>query len=173
MLLVPPPHPASFDEATLLAQCEISRGRAPGPGGQHRNKVETKVMITHTPTGVHAQASERRSQEQNRSEAVNRLRLTLAVEVRTNVPIGEVRTALWCSRSDGDGHIACNPEHDDYPTLLALALDVIAAAGWDVKKASYRLCCSMSQLLKLIKDHPQAWAVLNRERAARKLHPLK
>jgi hypothetical protein len=173
MILLPSPHPASLDEAALLAQCEVGRGRAPGPGGQHRNKVETKVMITHTVTGVHAQASERRSQEQNRSEAVQRLRLALAVEVRTEVPLGEVRTDLWRSRCDGDGHIACNPDHHDYPTLLALALDVITAAGWDVKKASLRLCCTMSQLVKLMKDHPPALVMVNKERALRKMHGLK
>lgn len=173
MILVDAPHPASLAGDELVAACEIDRGRASGPGGQHRNKVETKVIITHVPTGLHAQASERRSQELNRREAVFRLRLTLATEVRTEVPAGEIRTDLWRSRCDAQGRVGCNPEHDDYPAMLALALDVIAAAKWDVKRASLRLCCSMSQLLKLIKDHPPAWTVLNRERLARKLHPLR
>lgn len=169
----PPPHPASLGDAALLAQCEIGRSRSGGPGGQNRNKVETKVTITHSPTGVEAHASERRSQGENRSVAIFRLRLALAREVRTPIPIGEVRTDVWRSRCDAAGHVACNPSHEDYPTLLALALDVIAAAGWDVKKASLRLCCTMSQLAKLIKDDPHAWAKLNQERLGRGLHALK
>jgi hypothetical protein len=52
-------------------------------------------------------------------------------------------------------------------------MDVVEACGLDVKKAAARLCCSPSQLLKLIKDHPPALQELNRGRAARRLHPLK
>ncbi len=172
-LQLPPPHPASLDESSLLVQCEIGRGRSRGPGGQNRNKVETKVTIRHLPTGLEAHASERRSQHENRAVAIFRLRLALAREVRTHVPIGEVRTELWRSRCGPDGHVACNPAHHDYPTLLAFALDVIAGAGWDVKKASLRLCCTMSQLMKLVKDDPHAWAKLNQERVARGMRTLK
>lgn len=156
-----------------MLQCEISRGRSGGPGGQNRNKVETKITLVHVPSGVEAHASERRSQKENRGVAIFRLRLALAREVRTPIAIGEVRTVLWRSRCSGSGHIACNPLHADYPALLALALDVIAAAGWDVKKASLRLCCSMSQLVKLVKDEPHAWVKLNEEREGRGLHALK
>lgn len=172
ILLEHGPHPASLAVDQLLAQCELGRGRASGPGGQHRNKVETKVMIEHLPTGIHAQASERRSQEQNRMEAIFRLRLALATEVRVPVAAGEARTELWRSRC-ADGRIACNAAHEDYPTLLALALDVISAAGWDVKKAAIRLCCSMSQLLKLLKEHPPAWGAVNAERTGSNKRPLR
>lgn len=170
---VPPPHPASLDEAALLSQCDLSRGRSGGPGGQNRNKVETKVTLVHLPTGVEAHASERRSQQENRGVAIFRLRLALAREVRTPVAIGEVRTELWRARCDAGGHVSCNPSHDDYPTLLALAMDVIAATGWDVKKASLRLCCTMSQLAKLVKDEPHAWTKVNQERVARRMRALK
>ncbi|HRC56200.1 MAG TPA: peptide chain release factor-like protein, partial [Kofleriaceae bacterium] len=46
----------------LLAQCEVDRYRASGPGGQHRNKTESAVRIRHLPTGVSAIAEESRSQ---------------------------------------------------------------------------------------------------------------
>ncbi len=166
-------HPATLDEADLLKQCRVGKGRGSGPGGQHRNKVETLVRITHVPTGLETHAGERRSATENRGVAIRRMRLLLAAQVRTPVPAGDIRSDLWRSRCSAQGRIVCNPEHHDFPALLAEAMDVIVAGGLDAKKAAARLCCSASQLVKLVKDHPQALQELNRLREERGLHPLK
>ncbi len=173
LIRVAPPHPACVPVEVLLRTCEATRGRSSGPGGQHRNKVETRVVIRHLPTGVEAHADERRELERNQAMAIRRLRLALATVARSPMGIGEIRTELWRSRCSREGRVACNPEHEDYPAMLALAMDVLDACGWDVPRAAVRLACSTSQLLKLVKDHAQAWVVMNEERAARGLHAMR
>src|SRR5580658_7307836 len=87
-------HPAALDPAVLEAQCEFRATRRHGPGGQNRNKVETAVILTHSATGISAQASERRTQGENRRAALHRLRLELATMVRR--PIQRDATDLYC-----------------------------------------------------------------------------
>ena len=124
------PHPAALSLDDLLADCDLRRTRRGGPGGQHRNKVETAVVITHRPTGISGQAAERRSQDLNRQMAIQRLRVNLALEVRTPPGAESLASDLWLSRVRG-GKITVSPEHDDFPALLAEALDRLAACDWD------------------------------------------
>ncbi len=163
-------HPAAIDPDRLAAECEFKAIRRSGPGGQNRNKVETAVILTHRPTGTVAEAAERRSQGENRREALFRLRLKLAVEVRS--PPGEAPSPLWKSRLRG-GRIVVSPDHDDFPAVLAEALDALAARDDDVKEAAAALGCSASQLVKLLGAEPRALVELNARRAAKGLHPLR
>ncbi len=167
------PHPASFAVDRLLADCTVVRTRRSGPGGQHRNKVETAVVITHTPTGVRAEASERRSQAANLAKATFRLRVELALQVRTAPDDSTPSpTDLWTQRVAGR-RSAGNPEHEDFPALLAEALDVLAGRGWSPADAGDFLGVSSSQVVKLLKLEPKAAMLLNAERQARGLPPLR
>ncbi|HEX9243532.1 MAG TPA: peptide chain release factor-like protein [Anaeromyxobacter sp.] len=76
----------SLPQGALLAECEETFFIASGPGGQHRNKTESGVRLAHPPTGVVVTATERRSQAQNRSEALRRLRERLAALARRPKP---------------------------------------------------------------------------------------
>jgi hypothetical protein len=161
-------HPTALPIDQLLRDCTVTRTRRGGPGGQHRNKVATAVVITHRPTGIIAEASERRSQVQNQSEAIFRLRVELALRVRS---ARQSVSAMWTHRT-ADGTIALNPSHDDYPAMLAEALDTIDACGADVKAAADRLGVSPTQLIKLLKTIPRALGQVNDARKARHMHAL-
>lgn len=61
------------DRAALERDCDMEFVIASGPGGQHRNKVETGVRLVHRPTGITVTATERRSQHANREAAFARM----------------------------------------------------------------------------------------------------
>lgn len=44
-----------------------------GPGGQHKNRVQTAVVITHIPTGLQEKCEDTRSQHRNKELAMERL----------------------------------------------------------------------------------------------------
>lgn len=163
-----PPHPARLPIDVLVGQCTVSHTRRRGPGGQHRNKVATAVVVIHEPTGCRAEASERRSQTENRKVAFFRLRTRLALEVRR--PAAPARSDLWQCRS-GSGRLAVNPEHDDFPALLAECLDVVAACDFDLTEAALRSSVTASQLAKFLKEQPRGWQWVNEQRKQRGLRP--
>jgi hypothetical protein len=168
----PRDHPAAGSPEQLWADCDVRRLRRSGPGGQHRNKVETAISLHHLPTGVRAEANERRSQAQNQSVALFRLKVNLALEVRQPCGPDGVPSPLWQSRCGGGG-LKLSAAHDDFPTLLAEALDVLAALDADLKRAAGVLGCTPSQLVRLLKLDPRALALVNRWRRERQMHSLR
>jgi peptide chain release factor 1 len=65
-------------------ECEIQKNDltwdtfcAPGPGGQHRNKVETAVRLTHIPSKISVVCCDEKSQKRNKDKALEVLRARL------------------------------------------------------------------------------------------------
>ena len=67
------PPPYSTDRETLEREVEIDVFRASGPGGQHVNKTESALRLTHWPSGVVVTAQDSPSQHRNRDIAFERL----------------------------------------------------------------------------------------------------
>jgi protein subunit release factor A len=80
------------DDDALLAECRVETFRAGGPGGQHQNKTESGVRLTHLQTGITVTARDSRSQHRNRQIALDRLRAALEERARPEVPRIPTRT---------------------------------------------------------------------------------
>ena len=185
---VDPPHPAVIPVDELLNQSELRTQRRSGPGGQHRNKTSSGVFLTHRPTGIVGEATERRSQAQNRAVALSRLRFRIAVEIRSMSVIDTVGTdqsdieptdqAGDCgefelrSRYVGT-RLRINDANVDKPGVLAMLLNDLHAAGGQPSLVSGLWETSTTAVVSLIQSHPPGFGLLNRIRVHHGRRPLK
>lgn len=183
-------HPAWLSEDLLMKECRVRALRRGGPGGQHRNKVETAIVIEHESSGISAEANERRCQKENKAVAIFRLRLGLAVHIRSQW-VGEFTKNLssqadnvdskcpdvalstaWQSRIK-KGRISIASDHWDFPAVLAEAMDQLLAQSGNVTAAAKCLEISPSQLVKLLRMHAPALALVNKYRQERGWNSLR
>jgi hypothetical protein len=145
----------------LLAECTVETYRASGPGGQHRNKTESAVRLTHRPTGVVVTATERRSQHENRHRALVRLRQAIALEVREAVP-AEGGPGAALARVLGDpAWPRISRRSPLYLVAAAQILDHLEAAAGRASDAADRLGVSTASLVKFLTLDTDLWQGAN------------
>ena len=61
----------------LLSECEVETFCSSGKGGQHANKTESAVRLTHTRSGIQVMCQDERSQYLNKAKCIKELRLRI------------------------------------------------------------------------------------------------
>lgn len=139
-----------MSDSELLHQCAEDRYRASGPGGQHRNKTDSAVRLRHLPTQVIVTAVERRSRQENRRQALRRLRAALAYRCRQPIDRAEPLSLPeeWWTLSERGG--------DFWPTV-ALVLDVLDVHQGRFADTASALDVSTSRLTKFLRRSDDLW----------------
>lgn len=149
----------TISDEELMAQCRLEVFKAPGPGGQHRNKVSSAVRLRHTPTGVTAEATESRSQHDNRRKALGRLRMHIACRLREGFdPASPLPPVVAECLFTPKGGPAGGPKRLDvgrrdvrFWAVAAVALDAVDAAEGRLSDAASGIGITTGNLSRLLK----------------------
>ena len=167
----------ALPDAELQAQCRFDRFRVSGPGGQHRNRRNTAVRLVHEPTGMVGQATERRSQLQNRAEALQRLRRTMALELRRPVALDSYAPPLQLQRilpravrtAEVRSRDRIGTKHREFWNGVQHLLDLFEAREASLADTASALGCSTNQLVRLAGSEPHLLRRVNQMREQRGL----
>ncbi|MEL7338025.1 MAG: peptide chain release factor-like protein, partial [Planctomycetota bacterium] len=176
------PHPACIDVDQFYAQCVRTPMRRSGPGGQHRNKVSTAMVLQHQPTGAVGEANKTRSQSDNERQAIQRLRCTIALGWRTdpstlrivdgNFDAASLEHASQRQAVRRQG-LKMNQANNLYPVALALLLDDLWIAGGQPSLLKPLWKSSTSAIVRLLSRYAPSIQWVNRVRQHHGRLPLK
>jgi len=165
---------ASDDQ--LLAQCEVDRYRASGPGGQHRNKTESAVRLRHKLTGISAIGEDSRSQAENKIHAIHRMRSALALEVREPVFLdGYVPSSrLAAFVAAGTAPLGAKTRKTgEYWASIGELLDLLVAGNLEIGTTAQRLGITTGAMSKLLLHDDLVARTVNDLRRAKQMRPLR
>jgi len=166
----------SLDDKSLIEQCDVDCFRAPGPGGQKRNKTSSAVRLRHRPTGMSAAANEDRSQHVNKRRAVRRLRAAMAFGMREEISLdadhpGEPLAS--CISTTAKPTLKVGRRDARYYLAVTELLDVYHACAASVADTAERLGISTANLVKFLQNDPKLWERVNQMRQSAGLKQLR
>jgi len=157
---------ASLSDPQLLEQCAVDTYRASGPGGQKRNKTSSAVRLRHLPSGLIVIAEESRSQHENRARALRRLRQSLFLEIRDELPAASLAPeavaeldGYRAARSGGRLHLGRKDPR--FWPAVGVVLDVLGAVEARVSDAARILGISTGNLIDFLQSDPKVWQQAN------------
>ncbi len=161
----------SCSDEVLLRECRCQAFRGSGPGGQHRNKTSTAVRIVHEPSGVTATASESRSQDRNRGQAIARLRHRLALTVREALDEDAFTPPDWFTKL-AKSRLTVGRNSSDYLPVMGLVVDALASRDWSVSEAGKMLGISTGTVVRFLQADEKLFGYVNERRTEAGLKPL-
>ena len=157
----------------LIAQCEVDRYRASGPGGQHRNKTESAVRLRHKLTGISAIGEDSRSQAENKLHAVRRLRAALALQVREPAPVAPSPRLAAFVKAGTAPLGARTRQTGEFWAAIGELLDLLVGNGLEIGTTAHLLGITTGALSKLLLHDEHVARALNDLRRARGMRPLR
>lgn len=160
----------------LIAQCDVDRYRASGPGGQHRNKTESAVRLRHRLSGTTAIGEDSRSQAENKIHAVRRLRAAIALAVREPVALDGYAPSprLAALVAGGTAPLGARTRlTGEFWAAIAELLDLLVAGDLEIAATAQRLGVTTGALSKLVLRDEQVARAVNDLRRARGMRPLR
>jgi hypothetical protein len=149
----------------LLHQCEVDTYRASGPGGQKRNKTSSAVRLRHLPSSLIVIAEESRSQHENKSRALRRLRQALVLKLRAPLSDADLPLAIHkpeiTQAKNAAGRLDVGRKDPRFWPAAAIVLDVLDVARGRVHDAALALGVSTGNLVDFLQTDAKVWAEVN------------
>jgi hypothetical protein len=149
----------AMSDEELLRECDVQNFRGSGPGGQKRNKTSSGVRIVHSPSGCVGLASERRSKKQNMAEAIDRLRLDIAFELRCSEPVKSLKPV--------------GASHRDFARFVADLLDALHQNLASIRDTATACGTTTSQIMNMICSDGRVLGKVNEMRRVRGMRLLR
>jgi len=156
----------------LLALCRIDFYRGSGPGGQKRNKTSNAVRLTHIATGIQATGTESRSLQLNKLNALRRLRIKLASELRERIDLLTFAPPDWFLAIRHEGKITASHRHPQYAACGGLLLDLLSALHASPSAVAVNLGVATTTVIRFLEAQPAFWAAANQIRKSEGLGAL-